>query len=143
MIVVAMITIVGAFCCQAKAGHPRCLFQPLPGPEVDYDFHDCSYVLDWSRNFPKNCKDEAIRYEVEFIYGCTNDSLRSRNFTTEEHFRMPDEVLKLCSVGSSCYARVRAQLSDMSWLDSAWVTLSGHDRQHETFQGILYNYRYS
>ena len=135
MTVVAMIIFVAALCYPAKS-QPRCLFEPLPAPEVDYDFYICSYVLDWSRNFPKICKEATTRYEVQFIYGCTNDSLHSQNFTTIQQLSIPDEVLKLCFAtgDSNCYARVRAQLNDMSWSEySAWATLS--DSQHETVQG--------
>ena len=126
--------IVAALCCQANS-QPRCLFQPLPGPEVDYDFYGCSYVLDWRRNFPKVCQEAKIRYEVQFVTGCTNDSL-SFSDITEEKFSIPDEVLNGClgTGNSNCYARVRAEMSDTSWSEySAWANI--FNEQHETVQG--------
>lgn len=128
MIVTTMIVIVAAVCSQAES-QSQCLFQPLPGPDIYYDFYGCSYVLNWSRNFPRMCKDVNTSYEVQFLYDCNNDSLRSQTFnTTNEQFSIPEQVLQQCfelPESTACYARVRAQMNEASWSEySAWTNLS-------------------
>lgn len=104
--------------CHAQSA-PRCLLQPLPGPEILYNFYNCSAEIDWSRSVTEDCQNDAISYEVEFLMGCTNNTLK--NFTNETMFLLNKNIGEYFN----CYARVRTQLRDDSWSNySAWTSLS-------------------
>ena len=127
------IVIVVAVCCQAKS-QVQCRFQPFLGPEVNYNFYGCSYEVGWSRVFPKSCKSVITRYEVQFIFGCSNNNLRSQ-YVTKEYLsvlELEEVILQQCfTENATCHARVRAQMNDMSWSEySAWSNLSISDTHY-------------
>ena len=114
----------------------HCNLRPLPGPEIFQDFYTCSVTVDWRRYVANDCRKEALGYEVEYINGCTVNSLKRIYHDLETlSFSLPNQIPGECFENNHCYARVRTRLSEpnTAWSDySAWTTLS---RNFEAMKG--------
>lgn len=106
-----------------------CPLQPFPGPEILHDFYSCSVEIDWLRYVTNDCKEKTLGYEVQYINGCTNSTLKHSYVNLDEDFRLPDKIPGECFENNYCYVRIRTRFrSDpSSWSDySAWTTLSNN-----------------
>lgn len=110
----------------ASSRPDQCQRYPFwPSPEMYYDYHTCSTVIDWSNFIDKTCRENFVRYEVQLaVNGCTPPY--STYITTNERFDLQYYIPGGCLADSNCYARVRAQLREgNSWSDySPWIGLS-------------------
>ena len=72
----------------------------------------------------KDCKQQALGYQVQYTNGCTSDNVLL-DYATNETFFLPNKIPGDCSEDTNCYARVRAKFGEAVWSRySAWTTLS-------------------
>ena len=125
----SLLLVLGTILCQLIKSRPesRFCFEPLPGPEIRYNFYACSIVLNW--NITQDCGLSATGFQVQYLNECTRDGVSSvgRNQTHGESLTLPNKIPGECLMSTNCYARVRIRLNGTTWSKySAWTTLSNN-----------------
>lgn len=99
---------------------------PFRYPEMYFDYHGCSTIIDWSRSR----SDRYVRYDVEFI----NKDCATRMFSTIEGLHRADYSPGECLADNDCYARVRAKNRDSSL--TGYSTWTGLSHKYQMFHGM-------
>lgn len=112
----------GALLCSVLSD--SCVQYPFQEePEMYYDYHSCSTVLDWTRVLSNQCRGNIVDFEVQLI-----DECRRINFSTiNTRINFTDYVPGSCLAETYCHVRISAKLNytDSSWSNySPWIGIS-------------------